>query len=222
MKIALCILAYNSARDLERILSKSSGYFDDILILDGGSKDETPKVAERYGARIFYQKQKGYPAAEGKNFLASNTLADYILVWDTDEDFPIEFLKEMHNIAELNHLCYKFPRINLPDWSGWPDYQVRFYRKKDCMWVRRVHEIVAHKSGKPADQVDCIILYKYPIRHYPGSLFSRLNRFQRNMHLLIDELKRGSRDFTLDDLTKEVDFLVSEVKNRYKNQEVVP
>lgn len=214
MKVALCILTYNSARDLECILSKAINYFDDALILDGGSQDETTEVAEKYGARIFYQETNGFPGAEGRNFLDNNTLADYVLVWDTDEDFPQDFLKNIQNIIELNHLCYRFPRINLPDWFNFPDYQVRLYRKKDCKWARCVHEILIDKrTGKPADQVDCIPLYRYPIIHLPEPLYSRLDKFKRDMFLLLKE-----RNALSEDLIREIDSFITMIKNRYENQ----
>ncbi len=195
VSVALCILAAKIS-DAHRIVEKAGDYVDNILV-------------DTYPVTDF---------AESKNRLVEMTSNDYLLWLDTDEDIPIEFLKNLHKIlVEKPAQCYRFPRKNLPDASGWPDYQTRLIRNRDCKWVRSVHEIVVDKTtlNPPAD---CFLLLDYPIIHYPGSLHHRLQRFKRNVHLLAEhQIDHG--EWSVDEILKECDFLVSEITARYGDVE---
>jgi len=188
MSVTLCILAEKPS-DADYITEKARGYVDHILVSTRPVKD----------------------FSEARNSLATQSEDDYLLWWDTDEDYPIEFLKNLKTILkERPALCYRFLRIN-PDMSGYPDYQVRLFRRAECRWERPVHEIVVHLTGKPADQIDCITLNEYPIVHYAGTLHKRVLRFQRNMHIL-------ARSLGIEELLREVDAFAYEVVSRYKDQ----
>ena len=151
--------------------------------------------------------------AEAKNELQSRSKADYVLWWDTDEDFPFDFLKNLKTIIETRPaLCYRFPRRNLPTLQNYPDYQVRLYRREQCHWNRGIHEIVMHDSGKPADQIQCVTLDEYPIVHLALNLHEFLDRFRWHAHLYV---KAG---FPMEHLVREVDEMVNEAKRRYPDQ----
>src|SRR5258706_210174 len=66
--VSVGILTFNSARTLERAL-RSVSECEDIIVCDGGSKDETRAIAEKYGARIVEQ-NRAFKRADGR-------LADY-------------------------------------------------------------------------------------------------------------------------------------------------
>ena len=89
MKIpaTVTVLTYNSAKTLETCLS-SVAAFDDLLVLDGGSTDETVAIAQRLGARVIPQADQPGPirdftAVRERSFAEAQY--DWILWMDSDE-----------------------------------------------------------------------------------------------------------------------------------------
>lgn len=57
---------------------------DDIVVVDGGSKDHSAEWAEKMGARVFHRPWK-HNYAEQKNFACQQLNTDWIYVHDPDE-----------------------------------------------------------------------------------------------------------------------------------------
>ena len=53
MKISLVISAKNEAPTIRDVIKKSKKYVSEILVIDGNSTDDTKKIAEEEGAKIF-------------------------------------------------------------------------------------------------------------------------------------------------------------------------
>lgn len=198
MKVDLCVLA-ETEEEANQMREKYSQYFNRVMI-------STEPVSD---------------FAKARNKLRTQSDADYVMFLDVDEELPLDFLNHICKIIEEKPtLCYRFPRLNLPDYSGYPDYQVRLFKREDCLWHRPVHEIVReilylpsqNIMGKPADQVDCITL-NYPIMHYAGTLHKRVGRFYRNMYILF----KGN--FPREEILKELDYFYYEVTSRYEDQQ---
>ena len=64
----------------------------EILVVDGGSKDGTREAAERLGARVIIQRERGYGGALLAGFAASR--APYVVTMDADLSHPPIFLEE--------------------------------------------------------------------------------------------------------------------------------
>ena len=65
----------------------------EIVVVDGGSKDQTWQVAEKLGARCILQRRLGYAGALIEGFNAAQ--GEYILTLDSDLSHPPELLKEI-------------------------------------------------------------------------------------------------------------------------------
>ena len=62
-------------------------------MVDGGSADQTPQVAEQLGAKCLLQRRLGYAGALRDGFHAAK--GDFVLTLDSDLSHPPELLKEM-------------------------------------------------------------------------------------------------------------------------------
>lgn len=62
-KIAVIIPAMNEESSIGRVLGDIPGWVDDIIVVDNGSTDNTSRVAQSGGARVFQELQRGYGAA---------------------------------------------------------------------------------------------------------------------------------------------------------------
>lgn len=96
--IALCIPAYNAAAHLPRLLQSAKDQripFDEILVYDDSSTDDTTKIAEQYGATVITGNvNKG--CSYGKNILARKTKCDWVHFHDADDDLLPEFTMEVN------------------------------------------------------------------------------------------------------------------------------
>ncbi len=91
--LALCIPAYNAANYLPRILESAKNQlipFDEILVYDDCSTDNTAEVAMSFGAKVINGDiNKG--CTWGRKILADNVKSTWIHFHDADDDMDITF-----------------------------------------------------------------------------------------------------------------------------------
>ena len=96
--LALCIPAYNAEKHLPRILGSAKKQlipFDEILVYDDVSQDETGKVAEAFGAKVI-RGEKNLGCTWGRKILAEQTQSDWIHFHDADDDMTERFTTLAH------------------------------------------------------------------------------------------------------------------------------
>jgi glycosyltransferase involved in cell wall biosynthesis len=70
----------------------------EILVVDGGSQDETVKIAKRFTQKVYVADKRGI--AHGKNIGAEHANGDILIFLDTDVVFPINFLEKTLRVFE--------------------------------------------------------------------------------------------------------------------------
>src|SRR5437899_7333948 len=80
--ISVFILTYNSERFIEKVL-QSIKTFNDIVIVDSGSTDNTLNLVAQYNCRIFHQPWVGY--SKQKAWALQHCKHDWVLNIDSDE-----------------------------------------------------------------------------------------------------------------------------------------
>jgi len=183
LKVACIVLTRNEEPRIEGCLKHLRPYVDFLLVVDGESTDETVKIATEYADRVEVRPFSG-SFAEEKNYARTLVPKDcgWILWCDADERFDGGFLREIkENLEDAeNHkqVCFRFPRINLPDGKDWPDFQIRLMRNsRDIEWRGDVHEVAyLIPEDAPLDQLDqdervkklgVATAYGFPILHLP-------------------------------------------------------
>jgi glycosyltransferase involved in cell wall biosynthesis len=96
--LALCIPAYNAELYLPGLLESAmtqSVPFDEILVYDDSSSDDTIRVAQQYGARVI-SGAVNQGCSFGKNTLAGSTQCDWIHFHDADDLLLPDFTRLVH------------------------------------------------------------------------------------------------------------------------------
>ncbi len=121
----------------------------------------------------FVEKRIGDSGIKGigdlRNYGGLISESDWVLYIDVDELFSVRMLEKIGSIVKTGENCaYRFPRINLPWYEGYPDYQTRLVNIKRCIWIGDVHEsvgIIKNVDGIEIKGGDFGVLKEYPIIH---------------------------------------------------------
>lgn len=128
--LALCIPAYNAAGYLPRLLSSAQAQaipFDEILVYDDCSADNTAEVARQFGAKVI-RGEVNAGCSSGKNKLASITQCDWIHFHDADDDLLPNFTMVAHSWMKKNDapdiilLHYEYRDFHSNELLGAPSY----------------------------------------------------------------------------------------------------
>ncbi|MBA3239562.1 MAG: glycosyltransferase family 2 protein [Parachlamydiaceae bacterium] len=147
MLISVTILTKNSEKYLKQVLDALSD-FQEVLIFDNGSTDQTLKIASRYSNVTIHEGTfEGFGITHNKaSNLAQN---DWILSIDSDEIVTKEMKEAILHLNLDKESVYSFPRHNYFNgrfikWCGWyPDRQVRLFNRTTTQFTEaQVHEAV--------------------------------------------------------------------------------
>ena len=94
-RLSAIIIAQDEADRIGRAIA-SLAFADEVIVVDGGSRDATVAVAERAGARVVRHPWSGYGAQV--RFAVAQTSGDWILRLDADEVVPPELQAEIRAV----------------------------------------------------------------------------------------------------------------------------
>ena len=90
MKVSGVVIAQDEERDLPACLG-SLAFCDEVVVVDGGSRDRTVELARAAGARVVEHAWPGYGAQ--RTFALGQAQGDYVLFVDADERVDVELRK---------------------------------------------------------------------------------------------------------------------------------
>lgn len=156
--IGLAMIMQDERVHIPATISQFYHVASDIVVVDGGSKDDSVEWAERMGARVIHRPFDNDFSAQ-KNFAIENLSTDWIYLHDPDERLeptlleilPLltvpngqQFLMQAGILPDSEKFfdCFGIPRKNFIDGiqtTIYPDYQYRFFRNY-CRFEGKVHE----------------------------------------------------------------------------------
>lgn len=145
--LSVAIVAQDEGRRLAPCL-ESLGFADEILLVDGGSRDDTVQIAEKFGCRVLVQPWQGY--SRQKQLAVDCCRNDWVLILDVDERLPASSAMRIQDLP-LGSLpettAYRLQRKNyfhgrwIRRCGWWPDRVVRLVdRRRGAFNGRLVHE----------------------------------------------------------------------------------
>jgi glycosyltransferase involved in cell wall biosynthesis len=105
-KIAVIIPALNEEKTLPKVLGDiPKDLVDEVVIVDNGSTDRTPQIAEELGATLLFESKKGYgyPCLRGIEYLKEKNPDIVIFLDGNYSDYPTEIIKLITPIVKEDY-----------------------------------------------------------------------------------------------------------------------
>lgn len=147
--LGLVMILKNEAHNLKYSLEPLAGLFDEMVVVDTGSSDDTPRICTHLGAKVFFFKWIDDFAA-ARNHGLMHAQSDWLLWLDADNAMPPESVTILRSLlpAEKNAIIWAREYITSTGGHLW---QKRcFPRSPAVRFHGRVHEQLMH----PADWRD--------------------------------------------------------------------
>ncbi len=147
--LSAVLITCDEEKNLPRAL-ESVAWCDEVVVLDGGSRDRTRELAAASGARV--ETSTPWPGfVEQRNRAVAAARHDWVLAIDADERVTPELRDEIRGraAAGFEHAGYRIPRLAFylghwirgTDW--WPDPQLRLFDRRRGRWQGSlIHESV--------------------------------------------------------------------------------
>lgn len=151
--ISACYIVKNEEKNLARSLASLNRQYDELIVVDTGSTDNTVMVAKKYGAKVYkYRWCDDFAAA--RNFAIAKVSGDWIIFLDADEYFVEKniVLKKYVKTAELQNCeAISFPLHNIDNGLEIESSRViRIWRSKENRhFLGKVHEVVVDAGNRP-------------------------------------------------------------------------
>lgn len=195
LPISVTILTKNSQAYLHQVL-QALKEFDEVLVYDTGSNDNTMEIAKSFPNVSLYQCSFiGFGPTH--NLASSLAKYDWILSVDSDEIVTPALVEEIKQAVLHKGCVYSFPRHNeykgkWIKWCGWhPDRQVRLYNRTDtCFTDAQVHEAIITTDLKE-------IKLQHPLRHYSYAQVSDFLSKMQSYSQLFAEQHQGKKSSSM-------------------------
>jgi len=170
-KLSVVVITKDIADKIERTL-ESVVWADEIVIVDGHSKDGTVGIARKYTDKVIDSEFEGFGRERMKGVEAAS--GDWILQLDGDEIVTDAFRERLEKLLDGEDggcVSFKFRRKNIfcgraMSHGGWYHYSAHLFRKGFARYEGDIHEKLI-SDGKHGSMEEAV-------EHYP---FYSVNEF---------------------------------------------
>ncbi len=194
--ITLSMIVKDEEKLLLGCLDSVKGIADEIVIVDTGSTDNTVKLAESRGAKVYkFEWVNDFSAA--RNYALSKSKGDWILYLDADERLTAESVEEIKNIIQGNEKlgvkCNVLSRGSEGRNPSIMEY-IRFFRNSPGLYFKgKVHEQIEESLLLNSYS---IVSSNIEILHlgYDLNTETLRKKAERNLALLREQFKLNKKD----------------------------
>lgn len=143
--ISVVINTYNASLHLAEVLETVKD-FDEVVICDMESTDNTLDIARKYGCKIVIFPRGNYQICEPARQTAIDAAScKWVLVVDADELVTPELKHYLYSLIEKKDAPQGLYVPRKSRFMGrfmhcfYPDYQLRFFIRKDTVWPAIIH-----------------------------------------------------------------------------------
>ncbi len=201
LQVSVLIIAQNAAFSLKRCLESLSD-FDEVVLVDGGSTDDTLKIASTFSnVKIYENPWPGFIAQ--RNFSIDKASHKWCLMMDSDEALTPELSKEIEKTIQLPSAKKLYRIVRTEYFQGQPieqafgrsDYQERLFQTKHIRYTGGNHHehLIDGRLAKLGDPDMADFPRQLRILHWPEyGMDAWIKKLPRFVTLVANEkLSRG-------------------------------
>jgi glycosyltransferase involved in cell wall biosynthesis len=140
--LSVCMIVKDEENNLEDCLKSIGGFADQIVVVDTGSKDETPHIALNHGAKIIRSDWRN-DFSYSRNISLDHAISRWILWLDADDRVPpteIEKFKKLKRASPDRAFYMKIRNVR-PGAFGEQWFQLRMFpNHPEIRFERKIHE----------------------------------------------------------------------------------
>ncbi|OAB46223.1 glycosyltransferase family 2 protein [Paenibacillus glacialis] len=194
-KISVVIITQNEEGKIRNAINSSKKIADEIVVVDGGSTDNTITIAKDLGCEVYSNPWPGY--AKQRNFGANVAENNWIFFIDSDEEINEELQISLLNWKKTNENlvnAYSVYRIGdfLGKWMGKGEYLIRLYNKDKI----KIKDVLVHE-GPDVDANEVSVLEGVLWHHGFRSINDHVQRFNKYTDLEAEKDYCNNRRFSL-------------------------
>ena len=196
LTLSLCMIVKDEEKNLADCIRSVKPVVDEIIVVDTGSVDDTRKIAEGLGAKVFeFPWCDDFAAARNESI--RHATGDYILWLDADDRISHEDRQGLQRLKERfpssKNLTYRLRIINQNiDGEAVVNYQLRIFPNvKGACFEGQVHEQVfpsLNRLGIKVVEEDVHVLHT----GYEDEETSKA-KAERNLHILLNSTQERDR-----------------------------
>jgi tetratricopeptide (TPR) repeat protein len=208
MRLSLCMIVGDSARTLDDCLASIKPFVDEMIVVDTGSVDETPRIAERHSAKLFHFPWRDDFAA-ARNESLTSAAGEWLFWMDSDDTIDPVNAQKLRDLADGDHaretLGYVM-QVHCPhgvqtngDESDFTavDHVKLFRNLPELRFEGRIHEQILpsiNRLGGRVEWTDIFVVHS-GAEHTTQAQARKLDRDLRLLKL--EEAERPDHPFTL-------------------------
>lgn len=160
IKLSAVLISKDERETIARCIRSLKG-MDQIVVLDTGSSDMTPLMAQNEGAEVHVGVQRDpFHFSEARNEALSHATGDWVLSIDADETLRPGSIAQLRSAANSEDKA-GFRVLHLD--RGVDTRKFRFFRREKFKWKYRVHEVLDPLSGvAKIGRLDGCVLEHHP------------------------------------------------------------
>jgi tetratricopeptide (TPR) repeat protein len=202
--LSLCMIVRDCAAVLEPCLASIRPWVDELVVVDTGSKDRTPEVASKHGARVSrFPWRDDFSAARNESLRLAG--GKWIFWMDSDDTIDEENGRKLRALADGPHrqsVWGYVMQVHCPGPGGTEDYtavdHVKLFRNhRDLRFEGRIHEQILpaiRRVGGEVGWTDIFVVHSGSDHSPPG----RRKKHERDLRILqLDVQERPDHPFVL-------------------------
>lgn len=152
--VSAVIMTKDCAELVRGTLESVKGWVDEIVVIDGFSRDNTVEVCREYTDKVFQNKWDGYRFCTERNLGTQKATSDWCLHIDPDERATPAFRDAALNLLKKGtpHSAFEFRKKNyflghFMRHGGWYHYSLHFFRRDKGVYDGVIHESLRVKGS---------------------------------------------------------------------------
>lgn len=205
-KVSLCMIVRDNAGTIRPCLESIRPWVDEMIVIDTGSTDDTPRICEELGARVrHWPWRDDFSAARNESL--KDARGEWIFWMDSDDTMPAACGRQLRELVDRDHPANELGYVMQVHCPGPPDEGRRdvtvvdhiklFRNRPDLQFEHRIHEQILpaiRRAGGDVAFTDIHVIHSGS-DHSPEVRQRKLKRDFKLLHL--DLAERPDHPFVL-------------------------